>query len=446
MRAPMRPSKLWKLFLVGSLVGSAGLATSGCWLGYNSSWGAGKKAQNRLANEQLHHNLAPTAPRTRLVRPESEPGQTRFGESELGQPRSTGIKVLKVRAYATGQYAAENVNWPKQLEETLEATNSILTPTLQIRLEVAETRPWVARDEDDLGTLLQALTALDPGDGVDWVMGLAASVPRFALAFHDIGLAKLLAKHYVVRSLNSVHEFEAVDAQFPDLTDAKRAEVRHARVRHKTSTVFLHELGHTLGALHQADPTTIMNPSYSDKVVAFSPEAVQLMQRVLQVRARADAAEAMAKVEIEELKRPGSRWAPAERDQEVARLERQYGLAKQPPSGTLATTGGPSTSEAGPAPALIGTASALSDKDATQALSALSQADRTAYGAALAEQRAGRIKEAWKKAEPLFDRYRAVQPVQELRCQLAVQQGLPWQQARVHCEAMLETPPGSGHQ
>jgi hypothetical protein len=101
--------------------------------------------------------------------------------------------------------------------------------------------------------------------------------------------SSVLSKHFVVRSMKSAAEYAVIDAELPDLSEAVRTEVRRARLQHKTSTVFLHEIGHTLGALHQADATTIMNPMYGQKVQAFSPDAVHTMQVVLEVRRQPDA-------------------------------------------------------------------------------------------------------------------------------------------------------------
>ncbi|HEU4405738.1 MAG TPA: hypothetical protein VFS43_10640 [Polyangiaceae bacterium] len=75
---------------------------------------------------------------------------------------------------------------------------------------------------------------------------------------------------------------------------------------------------------------------------------------------------------------------------------------------------------------------------------------RLALGAALAlatpscffdsswELAAGRLAEAWAKAEPLFGRYPKAYEVQELRCQLAMKRGGSMPQVRSHCERLLQ--------
>ena len=68
----------------------------------------------------------------------------------------------------------------------------------------------------------------------------------------------------------------------------------------------------------------------------------------------------------------------------------------------------------------------------------LGDADQAAYAQAQQELAAGRLAEAWAKAEPLFGRHPKVYEVQELRCQLAMKRGGSVQQVQSHCERLLK--------
>jgi predicted Zn-dependent protease len=45
----------------------------------------------------------------------------------------------------------------------------------------------------------------------------------------------------------------------PDLDDEARDRIVRARRRHRAEAVFLHEIGHVLGALHETDPVSLMH-------------------------------------------------------------------------------------------------------------------------------------------------------------------------------------------
>jgi biopolymer transport protein ExbD len=71
---------------------------------------------------------------------------------------------------------------------------------------------------------------------------------------------------------------------FRDLTADERDQLYVSRRRHKTAAVLLHELGHNLGAAHQDEPDTIMNPKYSDHSSSFDSHTRELMMATLDAR------------------------------------------------------------------------------------------------------------------------------------------------------------------
>ena len=50
----------------------------------------------------------------------------------------------------------------------------------------------------------------------------------------------------------------------------------------------------------------------------------------------------------------------------------------------------------------------------------------------------GQAPEAWKRGKAIFSAYPDVYTVQDLRCQIAMQLGLPWDQANAQCERLME--------
>src|SRR5262249_55376628 len=138
---------------VGALL--VGLSVSACL--FDSSYWQQKAAQRSVATQRT--------PRTLQATPNETPDLT-------ASDRLRG-KPLRVRAYATTSYAAEVVDWPRQLGHLVDDANRILAPTLNARLEVVDTRAWSTQlSSDSLDALLTALREIDAGDDVDLVVGL----------------------------------------------------------------------------------------------------------------------------------------------------------------------------------------------------------------------------------------------------------------------------------
>ena len=66
----------------------------------------------------------------------------------------------------------------------------------------------------------------------------------------------------VPRAMYDVGEANAIEASLETLTETERWALIEARIRHKELSVFLHEWGHTLGALHAPKGACFMGLSY----------------------------------------------------------------------------------------------------------------------------------------------------------------------------------------
>jgi hypothetical protein len=384
--------------------------------GFEPPWGAAQRAQaaavRRATPAELH--ATPEAPD--------------------GQPRKP-VRTLKLRAHATPRYASEVVDWPKQLAELLEDANEVLAPTASLRVEIGGTTTWAPPGEEDLSALVGALEAADPGQDVDWVVGLVGSVPRFEQSFQKLGMARTPGKHLVMRAMNDAREYEAIEHSFPSVDAADRHKLYRARRRHKTATVFLHELAHTLGVPHELDAATIMHGRYGAGVKGFSEPAAALMRLELAHRLEpaAQTEQAFASALLAHVQSTSASWVPDERDALLARLQATAQPPQPPPRrGRPRPQADPAPPDPPPGPV-------------RDPLAALTLTDRNTFNHAVEDQRAGKLRDAWAGLKPLFTAYPDVVAVQDLRCQLAMAMGGAWNDIQAQCAPLmaLTKTPGS---
>jgi matrixin len=354
---------------IGAFVAIA-LAPAACF--YDSTWGHAKAAQKQLAAQ-------------------ATPGAITADETD--SRRSAPRRTYRIRLRPNAHYLAQTVDPERQLEDLVGDADRVLEASLGLHLEVEVTRPWSFDADEHLEDALTAIRRDDPGDDVDVVVGLIGALPRPTESLHEVGYADVLGKHLVVRAASRLGERDAVDRALVELSDDERDSVVRSRRRHRAEAVFLHELGHVLGALHETDVTSLMHSAYDEKMQMFGNDAVILMRLALDEADRP----AVVRAQLEYVRgAKTSAWAPADRDSAIARLEAARVVAKPPPASDEETS----------APV-------------SEAPAELQPGDRDRFARALQMFHAGAVPAAYETARPLFAAYPETYAVQDLRCQLA---------------------------
>jgi len=277
----------------------AAAATLSCFVGYDSRWGEAKRAQQHAAEDTKPAVIAATS-------------------SSTGSPSVGAHRTFRVRVRPTSRYLGQTVDTPRRVADLFDDANRILEPSLGLHLEVDHIQPWASDADDDLGTALAALGRDDTASDANLVVGLIGALPVQTDSFHQLGMAQMLGKHLVVRAASRPGEHDSLEQSFAELSADDRARIEGQRKRHRALAVFLHEIGHTLGALHENDERSLMHPSYSPKMAGFGGGAVALMRIALDgAGAREIAAERLTLLRTA----TGADWVQSERDAEVGRLE-----------------------------------------------------------------------------------------------------------------------------
>lgn len=372
------------------LCAAAGAVTS-CFLGYDSRWGEAKRAQQRTAEDTKPALIAPSPSASDEARPDVH-------------------RTFRVRMRPTDRYLGQTVDAPKRVAELFDDANLVLEPSLGLHLELDRIQPWDSQADDDLGAALAALHRDDPGSDVDLVVGLIGSLPIQTDSFHQLGIADVPGKHLVMRAANRLGEHDLLEQSFGALSPDDRARIEAQRKRHRALAVFLHELGHTLGALHENDERSLMHAAYSPKMAGFGGGAIGLMHIALE----GGDAHAVAAAQVALLRTAtGADWVASERDAQVARLE-AFTVGASPDAGA------PQSSSA-------------SNAAGIEAPFELRVPDRERYVQAIEEMRAGAVAASWASARPLFTAYPSVYAVQDLRCQLAMLRWLDRTALKAEC-------------
>ena len=341
------------------------------------------------------------------------------------EPRGP-VGQLKLRAYATPGYAAALVDGEAQLTEALRGANPELAHDLSFRLELVDYRVWTANvSDDDLSALLKAIAKEDPATDVDWVLVLASPRHMVAVEPDQLGVGQLIGKYLAIRAMSDADEFDAIEQAFDELSEDEKAKLYAARKRHKAATVFLHEIGHTLGMPHELDPLSLMSPRYSPQSTAFSPFAARLGRRMLELRAATpgtDLHRRTAQAALNVLHSAPARTWDAGSAHDIERLL-EFQVRRAPVSSPL--------------PPSLKADAAVKVRPAGPTPTTLSPPDRALLERARAAQAQGQLAEARALAAPLFEAYPNVLVVQELRCQLAMKSSLPIEEEQTECRPLM---------
>jgi hypothetical protein len=309
-----------------------------------------------------------------------------------------------------GRYLAQTVDAPKQIADLVDDANRVLGPTLGVEIEVDRVQPWSSDADNPELAALSALRDDDPANDVDIVVGLIGALPRQTDSLHELGMATLLGKHLVVRAANRFDEHDAINRGFSELNEDDRARMVRQRKRHRALAVLLHELGHSLGAVHEQDAQSLMHPVYDPKMNGFGGGGITLMRVALDGSDHA----AMARDQLAILRGVASaEWVAEDRDQEIAYLAALTPVRDVAAGVTAA------------APSRLAAPPELRGDDAERFLKAY------------ASMRGGRIAAAYGTAKPLFDKYPNVSAVQDLRCELATLRFLDREGLRTECVASV---------
>lgn len=393
------PPRTHPLALLASLLFLASLAA--CFVGYDSRWGQAKAAQQHLAAAATPSAIAASSDR---------PGGGAAAEH-----------TFRIRFRPNPHYLAQTVNAQEQIEQLVADADGVLRPAIGLHVEIDKVEPWSMNADDKLEPALAALAHDDAAQDVDIVVGLVGALPAPTDDLHLAGCAEVLGKHIVVRAASRLGEHDMVDRALADLSDDEREKLVRARRRHRAEAVFLHELGHVLGALHESQIASLMHPSYDPKAGGYGDDALALMRVAL----KEDGRPAIAREQLEYLRnaKTGS-WSASDREQAEKYLEALAGAA---PAGPLRVAAGPG--------APVSAASAASAPAGLSSASDLAGPDRDRFDQASRALGSGSVDQAYALAKPLFATYPRSRGVQDLRCQLATVRWLGADELRAECAA-----------
>ena len=379
----------------------APVGMAGCFAGYDSRWGQQKQAQQHAARRST---------------PQQLPRQS-------SEATHVAHRVLTLRVYASPGYAASIVDWQKQFGALVEQVNAVLGPEFGAELEVSEVRSFPTQASGEkLEGPLRDLAALDPASDVDWVVGLIAATPRFAVSADDLGVALMPGRHIVMRAMSDAHECEAIERAFSELSDEERHKMYRVRKQHKLAVTFLHELAHTLGVPHELLATSLMNARYHVQAGDFSDEAADIMRASLASRVSPQSPvldPALATKLDVSLRAAGSGWEPKAREEMLLVTTRFLGQSAP------ATAPLPAPKSPAPSAATV-----------TALVEGLDPAEQRSFEAARAELVAGHAAQARQLAAPLFTKHATLPAVQSLRCDTAMAIGGDWEAISAECPGL----------
>lgn len=191
--------------------------------------------------------------------------------------------VLRVRALTADDYRSQVLHPEDTIASQFLALNEYTEPTLGVRLELVDVKPWPHRTGQELSESLAALESIDTGD-VDLVVGYVGGLTIVELTLDKLGMARLGGRHLVLRAVDDRAEAAAFKAAFTALDLEEREALSRARRRHKEATLLLHEWAHTLGGPHDGFESGCLFPHYTPQQVGFHPKTLEVLSKLVEVQ------------------------------------------------------------------------------------------------------------------------------------------------------------------
>jgi hypothetical protein len=188
---------------------------------------------------------------------------------------------FRVRVLAADDYRAGSVDWRGHIEREVQRVNDALRP-YSVEFTIERSSEWMHRSRASLADDLSALETFDAGADVDLVIGFVSALPVFTTSQHQLGYARVLGKHLVLRGMEDSTEYDALTQGFDMLPKAKLQALYYERKRHKEAAAFIHEWGHTLGAPHTSAREDYMYASYDAHENGFSTDNAALVRVALE--------------------------------------------------------------------------------------------------------------------------------------------------------------------
>jgi len=293
------------------------------------------------------------------------------------------------------------VDWQARFRRSVEEANRILQSVLNLQLEVSQMAAF-DYDGDDLEQALDVIEQQHPSTDGAVVVGLIGSLSRLEMQIHQLGVARHGGTHLVMRAANDALEYDAIRNNLTKLSEEERAHLYASRQQHKAAAVLVHELGHVLGAEHSVDNEDLMNPVYSHVRTRLGPNTTKVMREGITARLT-----------------PPSVTASNTASASPPPVATATGLGVWAPG--VATGQSPQLQPSG---------------ESRAASSDLSDEERAQLQALIAERNAGRAQDAWRMGQTLFQVRGDNPAVVELRCQLAMDLQLPWQEVKQYCSSL----------
>lgn len=204
------------------------------------------------------------------------------GREVLASP-ALATALVRLRVYADQDVRLRQERWEEDFRGLVDRTNVIAGPRFGVRFEVVEFVSWVRRCEvSDLEACLVELERLDDvSAGADRVVGVLEASPNASDSMQQLGEARYLGRHLVMRALDDRVEAEASSVTLDEWPEQERAEKLDERRRHKQVAMFLHQWARSLGAVRVERERCWMASLYSPAQAEFCQANAELLRTAL---------------------------------------------------------------------------------------------------------------------------------------------------------------------